>query len=64
MEELFSSVLDTLPANIWSPTSGALRAASTRLRSWRDDSLVGLAALAREYTGWVEGLWGGRPVIA
>ncbi len=53
MEALFNAVCDTLPANIWSPTSGALRAASTRLLSWRDDSLVGLAALAREYTGCV-----------
>ena len=53
MEALFNAVCDTLPANIWSPTTGALRAASSRLLNWRDDSLVGLAALAREYTGWV-----------
>jgi hypothetical protein len=51
MEALFNAVCDTLPANIWSPTTGALKAAGTRLLSWRDDSLVGLAALAREYTG-------------
>ncbi|GAB4822190.1 hypothetical protein N2152v2_009236 [Parachlorella kessleri] len=51
MEALFNAVCDTLPGNIWSPTTGALRAASNRLLNWRDDSLVGLAALAREYTG-------------
>lgn len=51
MEAIFSAVCDNLPEQIRSPTTGALRAASTRLLSWRDDSLVGLAALAREYTG-------------
>lgn len=51
MEALFSAVVDTLPANLWSPTTGALKAASNRLLSWRDDSLVGLAALARDTLG-------------